>query len=202
MIRPRGGLRPAPGVRHNGRMADETNEGRRLLLRGLPAFALGMALGPRAALASPRDERRLSFLHTHTGARLEVAFGADGHYLPEGLTRVEDFLKDRLTGERHEIDPRLLDLLHDLRLLTGARDPFAVISGYRSPRTNAMLHARSGGVANGSLHMRGQAIDIRLADVRTVVLRDAALELRRGGVGFYPGSDFVHVDTGRVRSWS
>jgi uncharacterized protein YcbK (DUF882 family) len=183
-------------------MADEVSDGRRRLLLGLPAFALGMALGPRTTLAGPTDERRLSFLHTHTGGRLEVAFGADGRYLPEGLSRVDDFLKDYLTGERHVIDPRLLDLLHDLSLLTGTRAPFAVISGYRSPQTNAMLHARSGGVARGSLHVQGQAIDIRLADVRTAVLRDAALELRRGGVGFYPGSDFVHVDTGRVRSWS
>jgi len=161
-----------------------------------------LALTPLAALANPRDERRLRFLHTRTGSRLDVAFGADGHYLPEGLARIDDLLKDDLTGERHPIDRGLLDLLHDLALLTGTRAPFSVISGYRSPQTNAMLRAGSGGVASGSLHMQGKAIDLRLSDVRTAVVRDAALELRRGGVGYYPGSDFVHVDTGRVRSWS
>ena len=183
-------------------MVHETNEDRRRLLLGLPAFALGLALAPASTLASPRDERRLAFLHTRTGARLDVTFGADGHYLPEGLARIDDLLKDDLTGERHLIDPGLLDLLHDLTLLTRTRAPFAVISAYRSPQTNALLHARSNGVASGSLHMQGKAIDIRLADVRTAVLRDAALERRGGGVGYYPGSDFVHVDTGRFRTWS
>lgn len=183
-------------------MAHVTNEDRRRLLLGFPAFALGLALSPVSTLASPRDERRLAFLHTRTGARLDVAFGADGRYLPEGLARIEDLLKDDLTGERHPIDRGLLDLLHDLTLLTGTRAPYSVISGYRSPQTNAMLHARSSGVASGSLHMQGKAIDIRLSDVRTSVLRDAALERRGGGVGYYPGSDFVHVDTGRVRSWT
>lgn len=131
-----------------------------------------------------------------------MAFGAEGRYLPEGLSQLDAFLRDHRTGEVHHIDPTLLDLLHDLRLMTGTRAPFAVISGYRSPQTNAVLRARSGGVASGSLHVQGQAIDIRLGDVRTSVLRDAALELRRGGVGYYAGSDFVHVDTGRVRTWS
>lgn len=183
-------------------MVHETNEERRRLLIGVPAFALGLALAPSSTLASPRDERRLALLHTRTGERLDVAFGADGRYLPEGLARIEGLLKDDLTGERHPIDPGLLDILHDLTLLTRTRAPYAVISGYRSPQTNAMLHARSSGVASGSLHMQGMAIDIRLSDVRTSVLRDAALELHRGGVGYYAASDFVHVDTGRFRTWT
>ena len=195
-------LRGGQDSPHNRGMSHETNEGRRRLLLGFPAFALGLALSPVSTLASPRDERRLAFLHTRTGARLDVVFGADGRYLPEGLARIDDLLKDDLTGERHPIDPGLLDLLHDLTLLTRTRAPYSVISAYRSPQTNAMLHARSSGVASGSLHMQGKAIDIRLSDVRTSILRDAALERRGGGVGYYLGSDFVHVDTGRVRSWA
>jgi len=171
------------------------------VLRALLACGAAALAAPRRALAGVNDERRLSFLHTHTGQSLDVTFGADGRYLPEGLGQVNEFLKDHRTGQAHTIDPRLLDLLHDLRLLTGTRAPFAVISGYRSPETNAVLHARSSGVAGGSLHMRGQAIDIRLADTRTSVLRDAALSLGRGGVGYYRSSDFVHVDTGHVRTW-
>ena len=101
----------------------------------------------------------------------------------------------------HTIDPALLDLLHRLGGVTGSRHPYDVISGYRSPATNRMLHAKSEGVASGSLHMQGQAIDIRVSDVPLARLRDAALAIRRGGVGYYPQSDFVHVDTGRIRTW-
>jgi len=101
----------------------------------------------------------------------------------------------------HVIDPGLLDLLHGLASMTRTTRAIQVISGYRSPATNEMLRHRSEGVAAGSLHMKGQAIDIRLADVPLASLRGAALEARRGGVGYYPASDFVHVDTGRFRTW-
>ena len=101
----------------------------------------------------------------------------------------------------HPIDPNLLDLLHHLTDLTGTTRPFQVISGYRSPVTNDMLRQKTEGVASGSLHMKGKAIDIRLADVPLATLRQAAVAARRGGVGYYPASDFVHVDTGRVRTW-
>ena len=103
--------------------------------------------------------------------------------------------------EVHPIDPALLDLLHGLADLSGSTKPYQMISGYRSPATNEMLRHQSEGVASGSLHMKGQAIDIRLADVPLAKLRNAALAVRRGGVGYYPASDFVHVDTGRVRAW-
>lgn len=182
-------------------MSWEPTESRRGFLQGLVALGVGALAAPAAALARPREDRRLSFLHTHTGERLEVEYASDGANGPEALRRVNRFLRDYRTGEEHPIDPALLELLYDLRLATGARAPFAVISGYRSPRTNAVLRAHSRGVAGGSLHMQGQAIDIRPGDVRTTVLRDAALELRRGGVGYYASSDFVHVDTGRVRAW-
>jgi uncharacterized protein YcbK (DUF882 family) len=150
---------------------------------------------------SPRGERRLAFVHTHTGERFSTTYWGDGAYLERELERVEDFLRDFRTGERHAIDPALLDQLHDLALATGTRAPFQVISGYRSARTNASLRAAGGGQAGHSLHMLGQAIDVRLADVSSASIRDAALDLGRGGVGFYRGADFVHLDTGRVRRW-
>ena len=191
---------------------------RRRFLGGLAAVAGALALSPLRAsafasaststagstdgvVAAERGERVLSFVHTHTGDRIALAYWGDGSYLPEGLERLEAFLGDHRNGERHVIDPALLDQLHHLRLATGSRAPFQVISAYRSPRTNDALRAAGGGQARHSLHMQGRAIDVRLADVRTSVLRDAALEAGRGGVGFYPGQDFVHVDTGPVRRW-
>jgi uncharacterized protein YcbK (DUF882 family) len=156
---------------------------------------------PVGLLAGPREERLLSLVHTHTRERLTVPYFADGAYLPEGLSTLNVFLRDHRTGEEHPIEPALFDILNDLRLATGTKSPFQVISGYRSPRTNAMLREGSRGVAAGSLHLQGRAIDVRLADVGSAALRDAAVELRRGGVGYYRGPDFVHVDTGRVRRW-
>jgi uncharacterized protein YcbK (DUF882 family) len=121
--------------------------------------------------------------------------------VPDALATVNHFLRDFRTSEVHVIDPSLLDLLHELAGITGSTQPFQVISGYRSPATNEMLRRHSEGVAAGSLHMKGQAIDIRVAGVPLDALHRAALDLRRGGVGYYPASDFVHVDTGRVRRW-
>jgi len=174
---------------------------RRQFLGGLAAFAGALVIAPGRALASPRGERHLSFVNTHTSERLSVAYWGDGEYLPGELARVETFLRDFRTGERHAIDPALLDQLHDLSLAVGTSASFQVISGYRSPRTNAVLRASGGGQARHSLHMQGRAIDVRLAGVSTPLLRDAALELRRGGVGYYRAADFVHVDTGPVRRW-
>jgi uncharacterized protein YcbK (DUF882 family) len=147
------------------------------------------------------ETRALTFLHTHTGEHLEVAYFEGGAYVTDALTTVNHFLRDFRTGDVHDIDPSLLDLLHGLTGVTETTRPFQVISGYRSPATNEMLRHRSEGVAAGSLHMKGQAIDIRLADIPLPKLRQAALTLQRGGVGYYPASDFVHVDTGRVRFW-
>jgi uncharacterized protein YcbK (DUF882 family) len=180
----------------------ETNPAaRRLFLRGLGGALAAAAVVPGRLLAGPRDERLLSFVHTHTHEHLTVPYFADGAYLPEGLASLNTFLRDHRTGEEHVIDPALFDILNDLRLATGTRSPFQVISGYRSPRTNSMLREGSRGVAQGSLHLQGRAIDVRLDDVGSATLRDAAIELRRGGVGYYRGPDFVHVDTGRVRRW-
>jgi uncharacterized protein YcbK (DUF882 family) len=166
--------------------------------------ALSMALPLLSAsrlLARSAAVRALSFDHLHTGERLTVEYFSQGAYLPDALTTINHLLRDFRTSEVHVIDTDLLDLLHGLTGLVESRQPFQVISGYRSPATNEMLRHRSEGVAAGSLHMKGQAIDIRLGGVPLVGLRDAALSIRRGGVGFYPASDFVHVDTGRVRTW-
>jgi uncharacterized protein YcbK (DUF882 family) len=162
---------------------------------------LAPGLVNRRVLARSADARSLRFTHTHTGERLTVDYFERGDYVPDALEAVNHFLRDFRTGDVHRIDPDLLELLHDLANVTGTSAPFQVISGYRSPATNVMLRHRSEGVAAGSLHMRGQAIDIRLGDVPLRRLHEEALRRRRGGVGYYPASDFVHVDTGRVRRW-
>jgi uncharacterized protein YcbK (DUF882 family) len=179
---------------------ETTPAGRRLFLRGM-AGALAAAVAPGRLLAGPREERLLSFVHTHTHERLTVPYFADGAYLAEGLASLNVFLRDHRTGDEHSIDAALFDILNDIRLATGTQSPFQVISAYRSPRTNSMLREHGRGVAAGSLHLQGRAIDVRLADVGSVSLRDAAVALQRGGVGYYCGPDFVHVDTGRVRRW-
>jgi len=165
------------------------------------AAAVPVLAAPRQLLAESPRTRALRFTHTHTGERLVVEYFSGGMYKDDALVTINQFLRDFRTGDVHVIDPDLLDLLHRVAGMTRTTQPFQVISGYRSPATNEMLRHRSEGVAAGSLHMKGQAIDIRLADVPLVTLRQAALEARRGGVGYYPASDFVHVDTGRVRMW-
>ena len=155
---------------------------RRTFLRGLAVAAACSVAAPRVVLAAPEDRRFLSFLHTHTGERLTVTFQPRDN-LPGGLEALKAFLKDHRTGEAHVIDAPLFDILNDLRLSTGSGAPFQVISGYRSPHTNTMLREQGHGVAGGSLHMQGRAIDVRLADVGTAHLRDAAFALQRGGVG-------------------
>ena len=159
------------------------------------------AVAPRTLLADEKAERILSFFHTHTLERVTVPYFADGSYLSGGLSRLDSFLRDHRTGEEHPIDPALYDLLNDLRLATATRSPFHVISAYRSPRTNSLLRENGRGVAKGSLHLQGRAIDVRLADARSASLRDVAGEMQRGGVGYYRGPDFAHVDAGRVRRW-
>jgi uncharacterized protein YcbK (DUF882 family) len=173
---------------------------RRFLQGALGAFAFA-AVAPRRLLAGAKEERILSLVNTHTQERLTTPYFADGAYLEQELRTLAAFLRDHRTGEEHVMDRALFDILNDLRLATGTKRPFQVISGYRSPQTNAWLREQGTGVAQGSMHVEGRAIDVRLADVRSDVLRDAAIELARGGVGYYAASDFVHVDTGRLRRW-
>lgn len=175
---------------------DRADARRRLLLRGLALAPLGLA---RATAVHAAAERALAFRHTHTGERLEVAYFARGEYLPAALARIDWLLRDFRTGEARRMDTRLLEALHALSAI-GSRE-FEIISAYRSPKTNGQLRQASRGVAERSLHLEGRAIDVRLAGLHTARLRDAALALGAGGVGYYPKSDFVHLDTGRVRRW-
>jgi uncharacterized protein YcbK (DUF882 family) len=165
------------------------------------AAAIRVVALPRTALAASDPVRCLKFDHTHTGEKLTVEYARGDHYFPDALAAVNHLLRDFRNGDVHTIDRDLLDLLHRLTELTETSRPFQVISGYRSPVTNSMLRSKSEGVAAHSLHLRGMAIDIRLGDVPLPRLRDAVLAAARGGVGYYPASNFVHVDTGRVRRW-
>ena len=171
---------------------------------GALATAAAMVPGRAEAAVSKRPERVLSFFHTHTGERLKIAYCCDGIYQPEALAQLNHLLRDFRVDQEKSIDLNLFDLLHELGGTLETDQPYHIISGYRSAQTNAMLRERGGahtGVASSSLHMVGKAIDIRLPGVRLDHLRSAAASLKLGGVGFYPSSNFVHVDTGRVRYW-
>jgi uncharacterized protein YcbK (DUF882 family) len=144
----------------------------------------------------------LRFFHTHTGERLDVVYRVGDRYIPEALNQLDHFLRDHRTGDIHHYDPRLFDLLNDLTASVGrAGAELNVICGYRTPWSNEFLRTHTAGVALHSLHMEAEAIDIRLPGLKTSALRDAALALDRGGVGYYAKSDFIHVDVGRVRRW-
>jgi uncharacterized protein YcbK (DUF882 family) len=169
---------------------------------GATFLAAPMLALSRRSLAST-GPRALSFEHLHTGEKLSLVYAVGDNYVSAALQSVRQFLRDFRSGETHVIDPALLDQLYTLANVTGTKAPYQVISGYRSPVTNAMLKREGHGVATASLHLKGQAIDIRLGDVALAELRDAALSLHAGGVGYYPSADsnFVHVDTGAVRRW-
>ena len=174
--------------------------GRRHFVVGA-GFAL---LVRKPAFAMDQSVRALSFDNIHTGERLELEYWREGAYLPEALSAVNRILRDFRTGDIRPIAPQLLDLLYGLRGTLETRAPVSVISGYRSPATNAMLRGERehSGVAAKSLHMQGMAIDIRITGRSLASIHSAALAMRGGGVGYYPVSDFVHVDVGRVRTWS
>jgi uncharacterized protein YcbK (DUF882 family) len=172
----------------------------------LLALTAALSLAITGAMIKPgkvraADARQLTFYHTHTRLSLDVVYFENGEYVDSALDRINRFLKDFRTGEVTEINPELLDLLHDVRNELGPEATFEVISAYRSPETNEMLRSTSSGVAKSSQHLRGNAIDVRLRGTRTTALRDTAVRMQRGGVGFYPNSDFVHIDTGPVRTW-
>lgn len=157
--------------------------------------------GTSRAHAAASAPRRISFYNIHTREALNTVYWRDGRYDPPALAAIDYHLRDFRSGDVKPIDVRLLDLLHALNQRLGNADPVHVISGYRCPATNAMLARRSNQVASNSYHVKGMAIDIRVPAYRLADLRDAALELCCGGVGFYPGSNFIHVDTGPVRAW-
>ena len=167
--------------------------------------AAAVSLLPRSLRAAATSGvRTLSFRNTHTGESLETVYFGGGRYIDEGLSAIDWILRDHRTGDVAAIDPGLLDLLHLLRTNAageGRLAVFEIISGYRSPRSNEALRKHSGAVARHSLHVEGMAADVRLTNVPLALLRDAALDLKRGGVGYYPSDGFLHLDTGRIRRW-
>ncbi|MBP5857835.1 DUF882 domain-containing protein [Marivibrio halodurans] len=175
---------------------------RRATLVGLGGFAAAALLptGPAMAASVP-VARRLAFTNLHTGESCMLTFQEKGVYDPAALDEIAHVLRDHRTGEVAAIDPKLLTLLADLRRAVDSAEPFQVYSGYRSPKTNAMLAAKSGGVAKKSFHMRAMAVDCFLPDVPLDRLHKAALVARRGGVGRYNNPGFLHIDVGPVRRW-
>jgi len=162
------------------------------------AAVIGLA-GPLESIAA-LTKQPMTFFHTHTGERLKINYSCN-ECPPSTLNKLNTFLRDFRTGDVHPIDPKLLDILYGIQQKSGSRGVIEIISGYRSPKTNNILRLNSSGVASKSLHMNGQALDIRLTDFKTSDLRDVAVSLRQGGVGYYAKSDFVHIDTGRFRTW-
>ena len=145
--------------------------------------------------------KMLSFEHTHTGDKLKLTYFERGSYIKDALQEINYLLRDYHTDDIHPIDTALLDQLFDLKQTLGVNKPFHIVSGYRSPFTNAQLRKHSHGVAEHSFHMQGRAIDIRVEGVQTKTIRNAALAMARGGVGYYPHNNFVHLDTGEFRTW-
>ncbi|HEV8016748.1 MAG TPA: YcbK family protein [Stellaceae bacterium] len=187
-------------------MIEKKRHARRDVLGFVAAAATGLIAAANfatPALALPRGpaKRVLAFHHLHTGESLDLVYWADGQYLPDATHRIALLLRDFRNDEIHPIDPKLLDLLARLRGTLRSASPYLVIGGYRSPETNEMLQETTEGVASNSLHMVGQAIDLRVPGRALSAVRRAAIGMKAGGVGYYPHSDFVHVDVGPVRHW-
>ncbi|AIB11459.1 hypothetical protein ABAZ39_05410 [Azospirillum argentinense] len=171
---------------------------------GLATAAAGMVMAPEVSEAALRaPPRQLVLLNLHTGERVRAEYWSKGRYQRDGLREINHLLRDHRTGAVHPIDPKLLDLLHALTRKVGGKTPVHIISGYRSPESNAWLREQDGsGVAQNSFHMQGKAIDLRVPGLPLRTLQRAALSLRGGGVGYYPDSNFVHVDVGPKRQWA
>ena len=174
---------------------------RRQLLLGGALAGIGARWPQASAAPAPGVAGYIALDNLHTGERLEVQYAKGGQYDAAALGKLEVLLRDFRNDARHPIDPKLMDYLVEVAQAVGREPKFSVISGYRSPQTNAKLHERSSGVAEHSLHMQGRAIDVRLAGVDCADLAAKAIDLRRGGVGYYRASNFVHLDTGAFRTW-
>jgi uncharacterized protein YcbK (DUF882 family) len=164
------------------------------------ASAIGMPALAKAAQPAPA-ERTLRLYNTHTGESLRSVFWAEGQFIPDALKDINKLLRDHRNDKIAEMDPKLIVLLNDVSDKFGDSQVLHIISGYRSPESNAKLHANSSGVAKHSMHMEGKAIDIRMPGKDLAQLHKAAMSMKAGGVGYYPESQFVHMDTGRVRYW-
>jgi uncharacterized protein YcbK (DUF882 family) len=173
-----------------------------VLLAPICARAQALATASVSASAESSQEHRLVLFNTHTNERIDIVFRRSEDYVPGALAKLDYFLRDHNTNEVRHFDPRLYDILSDLtRSIGHPGGEIDIICGYRTSSTNASLRAHTNGVAKNSLHIQAEAIDLRMPGVNTLKLRKAALALARGGVGYYPHSDFIHVDTGRVRQW-
>ena len=153
--------------------------------------------------SSPESHDHLLLLfNTHTGERIDIVYRHGDAYIPDALAKLDFFLRDHRTGDVRHLDPRLYDILSDLTVAVGRPGgELDIVCGYRTASTNESLRAHAAGVAKNSLHIQAEAIDLRMPGIDTLKLRSAALALARGGVGYYPHSDFIHVDVGRVRRW-
>jgi uncharacterized protein YcbK (DUF882 family) len=166
------------------------------------ALSSAAVLWPQSPLGAPdAAARRIALTNLHTGEHLEIEYFRDGSYSPQALVALQVLLRDFRNGEQHALDPKLMDYLVEVAAQLGERPAFSVISGYRSPQTNERLHERSSGVSQHSLHMQGRAIDVRMSGVDCKDLAARAEFLKRGGVGYYRASNFVHLDTGAFRTW-
>lgn len=175
---------------------------RRQFLLGSSAAVLSTSFPQLSQSATHASlDRTLAFINLHTNEKLVSCYCKNGIYNTNALAEINYILRDHRSKEVYEIDTKLLDLLHTLHSQTNSASPFHIISGYRSPKTNASLRKNSSGVAKRSLHMQGRAIDVRLPDIKLVELRNTAIELQAGGVGYYTKSNFLHLDTGRPRNW-
>jgi len=184
-------------------MPNQISSCRRNFLRNIGGLTAGLAISSTAFAKLPAlpAERKLQFYNLHTGESLDTTFCVQGGFVKESLQDINHLLRDHRTNEVCSMDPRLLTLLDDLKGMLDVKQPFHIISGYRSAATNQKLSQQSSGVAKKSLHMQGKAIDIRVPGVDARALQKSALALQGGGVGLYTRSDFVHIDVGRVRSW-
>jgi len=182
-------------------MLHEGTNRRGFLALGLGFAALAVSGSPVEAAVRRLPERSIQLLNTHTGETLKTVFWGEGRYQPRAIAQISRLLRDHRSGAIHPIDPRLLDLIVAVQNRVGAKGAVHIISGYRSPATNAIMAAFSDGVATNSLHTKGKAVDIRLPGHSVRHIGRAARTLRAGGVGLYPDSDFVHIDTGPIRTW-
>lgn len=183
---------------------DDIALGRRRFIRQVACgslLTLGTPILAEAAKGRFPVHKTLLLKHAHTGDKIKLTYFEKGRYLKDALHEVNLLFRDHRNGNVHPIDVTLLDQLYDIKQLLGVNRPIQVVCGYRSPFTNAIMHEQNSGVASNSLHMQGRAVDIRIEGCHTRQIRNAALALRQGGVGYYEKSDFVHLDTGKFRAW-
>ncbi|MDD2464011.1 MAG: DUF882 domain-containing protein [Desulfobulbus sp.] len=165
-------------------------------LVGLAALSI-----PEICSAKVAKKRTISLFHVRAQKELTLTYATGNSYNPKALAKINSFLRDYQTGQIHQMDPKLLDILWVVQQEMGCKGSYKVVSAFRSPQTNRKLRLTKSGVAGHSLHMQGQAIDISLPGAHLNQVRQCAIAMQTGGVGYYPQSDFVHLDSGMYRTW-